>query len=348
MKAVTIIGGGLAGLTLGIKLRAQDVPVKVFEAGTYPRHRVCGEFISGGGVRVLRALGFEPALFKRGARFASTVAFFNEHRQLGAFRLPRPALCVSRYALDALLAERFLDAGGELICGNRVAADCNDEGRVRATGRAVHSTTDGWRWFGLKAHASGVQLCTDLEMHFLRDAYVGLCRLDDEAVNVCGLFRKPERSRASIGAGHAPGDWKAQLVGAAGSPLFRKLAGAAWRDDSFCAVSGLRYTVEPNVGECTIGDAFSLIAPVTGNGMSLAFESAQLAAPLLVAYSRGERSWAQTLRSNGRILNGVFAPRLRWAKIFQDTIFNPVLRQFAVALLLRHSALVSHCYRATR
>ena len=46
MRAVTIIGGGLAGLTLGIGLRQRGVPVTISEAGDYPRHRVCGEFIS--------------------------------------------------------------------------------------------------------------------------------------------------------------------------------------------------------------------------------------------------------------------------------------------------------------
>ena len=39
-RTVTIIGGGLAGLTLGLALRQRDVPVTVCEAGTYPRHRV--------------------------------------------------------------------------------------------------------------------------------------------------------------------------------------------------------------------------------------------------------------------------------------------------------------------
>ena len=42
MKTVHIVGGGLAGLTLGLRLRQLDVPVELYEAGSYPRHRVCG------------------------------------------------------------------------------------------------------------------------------------------------------------------------------------------------------------------------------------------------------------------------------------------------------------------
>jgi len=60
MKSITIVGGGLAGLTLGIGLRQRGVPAALWEAGHYPRHRVCGVFICG--------------LFRRrpGARVVST------------------------------------------------------------------------------------------------------------------------------------------------------------------------------------------------------------------------------------------------------------------------------------
>ena len=39
MKPITIIGGGLAGLTLGILLRREKCPVTVHEAGSYPNIR---------------------------------------------------------------------------------------------------------------------------------------------------------------------------------------------------------------------------------------------------------------------------------------------------------------------
>lgn len=338
MKPVTIIGGGLAGLTLGILLRNHAVSVKVLEAGTYPRHRVCGEFISGRGLRTVERLGL--ALFKRGAACARTVSFFNSRRKLSrplGIALPEPALCVSRYVLDAALAERFVELGGELICGTRVAKKANNEGLVRATGRAVHGTTDGWRWFGLKAHATRVQLGADLEMHFRPNMYVGICRLDDETVNVCGLFRNRP------GTGGQLGDWKAQLTGSEGSPLFDRLRNANWCEETFCAVSGLRYTVEPNVSECAVGDSFSLIAPVTGNGMSLAFESAELAAPFLVDYAQGKCSWPQTLEAVTGNSTAAFQRRLRWAKLFQDAIFRGT-----PTLLLRSQWLLNHCYGATR
>ena len=47
VQSVRIVGGGLAGLSLGIGLRRAGVSTEIFEAGDYPRHRVCGEFVTG-------------------------------------------------------------------------------------------------------------------------------------------------------------------------------------------------------------------------------------------------------------------------------------------------------------
>ena len=46
------------------------------------------------------------------------------------------------------------------------------EGIVRASGRRAQPVVDGWRWFGLKAHARNVRLKADLEMHLSPSAYL--------------------------------------------------------------------------------------------------------------------------------------------------------------------------------
>mgnify|MGYP001386703205 CR=1 FL=1 len=74
LKPITIVGGGLAGLTLGIGLRRRGVPVAIWEAGHYPRHRVCGEFISGRGQETLTRLGLRELLDRAGAIPAQTAA----------------------------------------------------------------------------------------------------------------------------------------------------------------------------------------------------------------------------------------------------------------------------------
>src|SRR5450432_1018430 len=113
-KHITMVGGGLAGLTLGIGLRQRDVPVIIYEAGNYPRHRVCGEFISGRGQAALERLKLRELLERAGGVHAQTAAFFSETKSTAPLSLPTPAICLSRFTLDAALAKRFRELGGEL------------------------------------------------------------------------------------------------------------------------------------------------------------------------------------------------------------------------------------------
>src|SRR5580704_6803665 len=131
-RPITIIGGGLAGLTLGIGLRQQNVPVTIQEAGDYPRHRVCGEFISGSGQTVLERLGLLSHFQNAGAIYAHTVTFICGTTPSPVRRLATPALCLSRHKMDALLAEIFQQSGGELRTRSRWTSGFDGEGIISA------------------------------------------------------------------------------------------------------------------------------------------------------------------------------------------------------------------------
>lgn len=310
MKPITIIGGGLAGLTLGIALRRRGVPVTIYEAGRYPRHRVCGEFVSGNGRRVLEELGLAIVP-------AANARFYSGCNSSWQFHLPEPALCVSRYTLDKALADRFRDSGGKLACEKRLKN--NEPGTVLATGRRCHPVENGWRWFGLKTHVTGIELDADLEMHLLPNGYVGICRLPEGRFNVCGLFRKRAGSFDRALA------VRQQLAGPPGSSLHARLRDACWIEDSFAAVAGVCFCPPPSDGQCRIGDAHGMIAPLTGNGMSMAFESAQAASEPLERYAQGENNWPETVKQIQRALTHAFALRLRCGNLLQQAAFHPAL-----------------------
>jgi hypothetical protein len=45
-KPIVIVGGGLAGLTAAIHLSKVGLRVILIEKNEYPKHKVCGEYIS--------------------------------------------------------------------------------------------------------------------------------------------------------------------------------------------------------------------------------------------------------------------------------------------------------------
>jgi flavin-dependent dehydrogenase len=316
MRQITIIGGGLAGLTLGILLRREDVPVILLEAGQYPRHRVCGEFISGSGLRILRELSLLRTLEANG-RWAETVSFRNERITMSN-TLPEPAFCISRYILDEQLANEFTRVGGLLQTKERYTGDFNEAGLVRATGRRLSSSVEAGRFLGLKVHARACELEADLEMHCSQKAYIGLCKLPGGEVNICGLFASTETLPAL--KTKWPEIFRQHVFG----PARESLAQCEFDEQSFCAVSGI--SLEPFRGlamdQCSIGDSLTMIPPVTGNGMSLALESAALMSRPLMEYSAGKLSWeTATIRAN-RVLREKFRARLFWARLLQSLLFN--------------------------
>ena len=343
VKSITIVGGGLAGLVLGIGLRRCDVPAMVYEAGHYPRHRVCGEFISGRGQASFARLGLRELLDQAGAVSAQSIAFFSAIKSTAPRPLPAAAICLSRFTLDAALAEKFRKLGGELLEGRRFAGDF-DQGIVRATGRRAQTAASGARWFGLKIHTRKVALAADLEMHVSPLGYVGLCKINGGEVNVCGLFRKrADQNGESI-------NWRERLCGQPDSPLRQRLANAEFDEDSFCAVAGLSLQPEQaaaRAGIC-VGDAITMIPPVTGNGMSMAFESAELAIAPLAAWSRGGLSWNEACQTIARDCDAIFARRLAWAKWLQRIVLTPALQNPLVALAARNDWFWRLAFERTR
>lgn len=357
-KPITIVGGGLAGLTLGIGLRRREVPVTVWEAGHYPRHRVCGEFISGRGQETLSRLGLRELLENAGAVSAATAAFFSTTRSSPPRPLPSHAICLSRYTMDHVLAVEFKKLGGELhegqrwssagvhasACTDRLKPELQPEGLVRATGRRAQATENGTRWFGLKVHARNVELTADLEMHVLPRGYVGLCRVNGGAVNVCGLFRR------RAGEDRTPQSWREWLCAEPGSPLHGRLATAEFEENSFCAVAGISLRPQRATArtECCIGDSITMIPPVTGNGMSMAFESAEMAMTPLLAWSRGEVPWVEVQQAVARRCDAAFGRRLAWAKWLQWMMLAPSLQNVLVRFVSRSERFWRTAFEQTR
>lgn len=341
---ITIIGGGLAGLSLAIAMRRRGLTTTLIEAGNYPRHRVCGEFISGVRAETLRALGID-GLFAD-ARRHQTFAWHDQGRPFLSGVLPERALGISRYELDERLRAMFVAHGGELITGRR-ENPIPAEGRVWTAGRPIgnrnladlpdHSKPT---WLGLKAHVR-LRPSHDLEMHSGTNGYAGLAGVEDGWTNVCGLFRLDRDIRAK-GEDLLP----AYLDAGGNHHLAALLRAATWRENSFSSVTGFtlgRQSTPP--GLLCLGDADRMIPPFTGNGMSMAFQAAESAAAPLANWAAGGCTWLQCTHAIRHRLDTIFRRRLAVATLLHRGLLHnggrAALRSLAASGILPFRLMLS-------
>lgn len=315
LRTIEIVGGGIAGLSLGVALASRGEEVVLYEASSYPRHRLCGEFVNGVSASTLEELGiaglFEQAREHRGMKWwiGGELVLDGE--------LKKPVQALSRWAMDDWLKCRFVEAGGELREQARVQGE-GGAGRVWATGRIYDKDSS---WMGLKMHFPDVELESGLEMHVGRGGYVGLTVVEDGRVNLCGLFEK----RPGIG-----GKGRERIVRYLRACGLDELAGrvAGWPGDekSFCGTSGVRFgkQLERERERLSLGDAERIIPPFTGNGMSMAFEAAEVAVGPLVDWSREERDWAGACDAVRDGLEKRFRKRVAVARWLQGALMDPL------------------------
>ena len=329
MKSLTIIGGGLAGLSLGCALLQRKLPVAIYESGEYPRHRVCGEYIRGVEPATLKALGIERE-FADAATLADLQCFWRDRPFLRK-SLRNRAWGLSRYMLDERLCRRFTSLGGDLYTNQRIESgngssssyvhnSAQSEGILWACGRRKQKS----QWLGLKMHVQHMPLHRDLELHLGDHAYVGICPIEHGRINVCGLFSK----RPSIRA-RKPDLFIRYLEQCGLGKLAERLQAAEPDPISYAAVSGFSCERAPKSMEAaSIGDHYSMIPPFTGNGMSMAFESAAMAVQPIMQWANGDASWEQANRQLQRKIHRHFRNRLalaRWAhRYFYHPKYQPL------------------------
>ena len=87
---------------------------------------------------------------------------------------------------------------------------------------------------------------------------------------------------------------------------------------------------------------------MTGNGMSMAFESAELALDPLVKFSRGQLAWTQAQQEFALTCDSSFTPRLRWAAWLQRALVLPPARSALFFLAARIECCWRGLFKRTR
>jgi flavin-dependent dehydrogenase len=263
--ALTIIGGGPAGCAATLAAISEGASVTLYEKSRFPRHKVCGEFLSQEIGSVIDSLGLWPAFSAaRPVRLERAILHIGDRTK--RFALPEPAYSLSRYTLDDLLLREAIARGANLkTLAIQPGCESVSGAIIVAHGRQAPASK-GERLFGFKAHFRGA-VEDAVQLFFFRGCYVGVSPVEDGSVNVCGLA--PEQLLRRHNFRPEPlfsAELKAQL-----HPLERSfdwlVTGPLVFRDSF----------HDQPGAYLAGDAMGFIDPFTGSGILAALLTGRLA-----------------------------------------------------------------------
>jgi flavin-dependent dehydrogenase len=370
---IAVIGGGVAGSTAAALLARHGLQVILIEKGTFPRQKVCGEFLSPEGADVLSRLGVWPQVEAHHPQRIDGFTLTAGRRQT-RHRLPSPGWGVSRWVLDHLLWEHALRSGvatRERCTVEQVTGDLQrgfsltlQQAGLSSTHIQAHAVlcAAGRQWqprgqqrtpcyrgrsrfVGLKAHVQGVPLDRHVELHTIQQGYCGMVEVADGVTNLCCWVEAEELRRAG-GTPHRFLDSALRQ----NSHLCLRLQGVeqggiSWTTTSFT----YGRTVAPVVSELwNIGDCAAMVAPLTGDGMGMGLRAAELAATMMLGVFRQESPWNLATAEYARRWQGEFLPRLRWGRGLEALLLQPRLASLACGAVHWLPLLMNQLYRRTR
>lgn len=375
MYDAAIVGGGLAGCSAAIALARRGYRVVLLEAGSYPRPKVCGEFLSPESVALLSDAGFSERLHALNPALIKTLRITAPDGSAWFSRFPAPGLGISRYALDEALAGHAASTGVDMHTQtrvNRIEGDLTDGFKLNARTRhgaetiraaaviaaygrqsnldyALNRTVSSAGYVGLKHHFSGPPLPEHIDLHVFRGGYCGMSLVEDGTTNVCLLVRRDVFQAA---AGHGA-DSIARFIAwmSAQNPyLGRWLAQATPVYTDWLSIAGVSLnTKTPIEGDILLaGDAAGMIAPLAGDGMAIALHTGQLAASAVERYLRHEYDAPALLQTYSQTIRQTFAARLRLGRVLQSVMLRPYLLAPGLRLLNHLPAAGNWLIRHTR
>jgi menaquinone-9 beta-reductase len=343
---VAVIGGGPAGSSLAILLAGAGIPTMVIEKQSFPRDKVCGEFLSWDATPLLPLLGIERAIAAAHAPSIDRCRIASRTE----FSLPGAATGLSRLRFDEILFRRAESAGATLVeqravtsldpAARRIVLDDGETieaaviagawgrwGRLDRELQRSFLEDHSARYFGFKKHfRAKTQRLETIDLHSFRDGYLGVSPVEDDRVNICGLVH--ERRLKSLKRG-----WD-ELV----ESLSRESLALRTLFESHEPLGERWLATEPVIfkpksaieaGVFLIGDAATQIDPLTGNGMAMAMQSAAVAFPRIVAALRGDRAAsAEYAQAHARS----FAARLAWSRRSASMLRRPSVVNAVTAL----------------
>jgi flavin-dependent dehydrogenase len=346
---IIVIGGGLAGLCNAIHLSKLGKKVLLIEKNEYPKHKVCGEYISNEVLPYLDFLEVNP--FDSGAVRINNFQLSTTKSNIISAKLPLGGFGISRYTLDLVLSEKAKE-NGVMILQDTVLdvtflkdffqVETKDNNiftskiTIGAFGKRSLLDVKMGRNFiqkkspylGVKIHVKGDFNEDLVALHNFKGGYCGVSKVENNAINLCYITNYATFKKYKNIA-----DFQEQVVfkNRFLKEIFQNSEAIFEKPLSISQISfETKKPVENHILMC--GDSAGMIHPLCGNGMSMAIQSAQLASKLILNYFNGKIETRKELEKQYiRQWNQKFSLRLKAghfiAMLFRkDTIASVLLQ----------------------
>jgi flavin-dependent dehydrogenase len=360
-----VVGGGPAGCAATISAARGGASVLILERGRFPRHRVCGEFVSAESLDLLENL-LAPAhhsLISKAPRIAGS-RIFVDSAELHAEITPAAA-SISRFDLDAALWDSCASAGVERRSDCVVKA-AQGTGPFRVTtqsesfeARAFINATGRWsnfararvakegdHWIGVKAHFLEVSAAPSVDLYFFDGGYCGVQPISPAAqngaattVNACAVVRADIATDLNE---------VLQL-----HPALRERSRDWEPHPAMDPVSTFPLVFHPpepvQSGMLQVGDSATFVDPFIGDGISLALRSGDLAGECLSRFFRDECSLDSALAEYSNLYQTRLAPVYRASSRLRNLLRWPgVVRKPVLSILEKAPSITRRLVQMTR
>jgi menaquinone-9 beta-reductase len=362
---VTIIGGGLAGLTAGIHLSKIGIQVTILEKNSFPKHKVCGEYISNEVLPYLKYLDIDIESLK--PTNITKLHFSTKSGKSIYAKLPLGGFGISRYVLDEFLYKKSISNGCEIIQENVESIDFqNDEFTITTSNNleiqskivigafGKRSNIDQKLnrnfiqqkspWLAVKAHYSGNFDDDLVGLHNFKGGYCGVSKVEDNKINVCYLSDY-ETFKQYKNIEH----YQENIVYE--NPFLKQiLKNSTLLFDKPLTISQISFeekkVIENHI--LMIGDTAGLIHPLCGNGMAMAIHSAKIVSELIEKFYKNDINSRKELENEyQKKWNFNFKKRLKTGRLLSNLLQKPKLSEVLMSILIRFPFLLSFIIQKT-
>ena len=371
---IAIIGGGPAGSSAAILLSKKGYSVTIIEKKSFPREDLCGEFISKEVVEFLRENSLYEEFLKLNPNPISSFRLSCDNGNELFSKLKFPAYGIKRSKLDNFLLSKARENGtvifqpaeakeiqkqteGYLI---KIKPGTGEEftlySKIIIVAYGKQNILDknfGRDFYGVKSRLNGVKFHIDkthfdsfnseeIQVYTGHNIYCGINAVDNKTITLCFLEKRDKFQ-------YSPKELLLRLS------RQNKKFNALFNKNFFDSIDKLQVYGTGNIyfgkrdivneGIFYIGDSAGVIAPLVGDGIGIAVQSARLVSDILCGNNLVKETAGKEYKKEWR---NKFLRRMLIAGIIQKIVLNNYLRNAGIRMISFFPGVISTIIKYTR